>query len=177
MPSLAALPPEILVPVAVALAVAAGCLILAALSDLRAYLIPNRLSALIALAWLGAALVLGLSGEVPPGALLRDVALAVGIFVALVGLYLFDLLGGGDVKLIPAVALWAGVEGVLPFLMLTALAGGAMSLAVLLARGAARLPRIGGWSVIRITADRRRLPYAVAIAVGGLWVMSRSALG
>ncbi|SDH38624.1 A24 family peptidase [Roseospirillum parvum] len=177
MPPLADLPVWALVVVALAQGTAAAALLVAAWSDLKAFLIPNRVPAAVALAWLLAGLSVGLAGLVPVATLALDLAVAMGVFAVLVGLYLTGALGGGDVKLIPTVALWAGADGVLVFLMLTALAGGVLALAVLLARGAARLPGLGGWRVIRVTAGCQRLPYGVAIAVGGLWVLGRGAFG
>lgn len=100
--------------------------------------------------------------------------LAAGALVLMVGLglYGFRVMGAGDVKLIAVIGVWAGLD-LLPLVLLTTvLAGGglaimilalrriALGLAIALTRGEqVRLPRslqIG-----------EKLPYGVAIAVGG----------
>jgi prepilin peptidase CpaA len=66
------------------------------------------------------------------------------------------MLGGGDVKLLAASALWTGSAALLPFLTATALAGGLLAAVFLV------FARRGG--------RRVALPYGVAIAAGGLLV-------
>ena len=98
-------------------------LILAAITDLRERRIPN---------WLNA----GVAGLYPVYLLLSPVpvawpaALAVSLLVGLVGLALFarELVGGGDVKLIAALSLWAGVDQFVLFALVTTLTGGIVGL-------------------------------------------------
>lgn len=137
----------------------------AAAIDLLSRRIPNILAA--ALALLGLVRIVGALGAgggwAAPG---LDLAVALGIFA--LGAVLFNLavLGGGDVKLLAAGALWVGAPGVAAYLGATALAGGLLALAYLfgafIARGAA-----GG----RL---RPGLPYGVAIAAGGILVTAGS---
>ena len=86
--------------------------------DLRVHRIPNALPLAVVGLWLGA-LALGACG--PPLAGLATVAtlLAAGIAV-----WRFGWLGGGDVKLVAALGLWAGPANVDALLFGTALAGG-----------------------------------------------------
>ena len=69
-------------------------------------------------------------------------------------------MGGGDVKLIGALALWLPWQAVLGLLVIMSLAGGALTIAMLIRK---RLTRSEG--VLEI-------PYGVAIAFGGLWLIS-----
>ena len=54
--------------------------------------------------------------------------LAVVVFVVGLGLFARELIGGGDVKLIAALSLWAGPEQFVWFMLVTTLTGGALSL-------------------------------------------------
>jgi prepilin peptidase CpaA len=90
-------------------------------------------------------------------------------------------LGGGDVKLLIACSLFVGIADMPAFVLATALAGGALSIAVLCAlpfrAKAGALPPTGG--ALRrggISLSSVRLPYGVAIAAGGVWAMLASAL-
>lgn len=127
--------------------------------------IPNWLNALIALSMLAMALLLGMPLETFGWHLLTGaVVLAVGF-----GLFAGGFIGGGDAKLLAAVALWMGWPQVVMFLVVTSLAGGALAIAMKV------------WQAIRIehtvrdTAWLKRvfraeldLPYGVAIAVGAV---------
>ncbi len=94
---------------AVSMTVTAGALIWAASNDLRYYLIPNRIPVLIALAYAVIAFTLPLTFVV--GGFLTGLAvLAVGTLVFARG-----WMGGGDVKLLAAVTLWAGPSLLLIF--------------------------------------------------------------
>lgn len=84
-----------------------------------------------------------------------------------VGLFLFsrEWLGGGDVKLLAALALWFDLSGAGQFLMFTMIGGGLVALALIAFRRL--LPATAGTGV---AAFRRRgpIPYGLAIAVGAL---------
>ena len=66
------------------------------------------------------------------------------------------MLGGGDVKLLAAAALWTGSAALLPFLMATALAGGLLAALFL--------------AFARREGKPVALPYGVAIAAGGILI-------
>ena len=80
------------------------------------------------------------------------------------GLFAFGHIGGGDVKLLAASALWAGPELILAFLLLTAMAGGLLSAALL-------VQNRYGWVLGFASGDEGAVvPYGVALAAGGLFV-------
>jgi prepilin peptidase CpaA len=140
-----------------ALAVAAlACVGGAALSDVRRFEIPDAWS--IAVVVLFAAFV---AVEWPmPGWWLNVVA---GVVMFGVGVALFarGWLGGGDVKLLGACALWTGFEG-LPWLIAgTTLSGALLAIVALTAR---RI--IGSGVKYRALEAGGPLPYAVAILGG-----------
>ena len=84
---------------------------------------PNRLTA-------GLALLYPIYVLVSPAPVAWPAALGIAAVVFLIGLGLFagDLIGGGDVKLIAALSLWAGPEHFVWFMLVTTLTGGALSL-------------------------------------------------
>jgi prepilin peptidase CpaA len=91
-------------------------------------------------------------------------AIVAAAVVFLTGVLLFrsGWVGGGDVKLMTALALWAGPGGLLQFALLTSLVGGVVSLACLGCEILRRWRGGGGTSLAQI-----EVPYGVAIALGG----------
>lgn len=152
----------------------AALLLAAAWTDLRRGKIPNALtvSGLIAGLALSSAAGLGvLVGSV------QAVALAFALGLAL---FAGRVLGGGDVKLLIALAAMLGLSSFAVALALTALAGGALSLAVAARRGLL-LPvlldskdTLVSWTTPGRSAASPAsttgiaVPYGVAIAIGGL---------
>lgn len=134
---------------------AAG-LLAAIAGDLRARTIPNWLNAAIALlaipSWLFSGLPLW-----PDVAM--QVATAATLFALFALLFHFGAMGGGDVKLIAALALWLPPFATVKLIVLMSLAGGALTI-LMLARH--RLAR-------RDTP--LEIPYGVAIALAGFWVL------
>ena len=139
--------------------------IAAALSDATSYLIPNRLCAALALAFVPAALALGL----PFGGVVTCVGVGAAALALGVGLFALRVLGGGDAKLMAACLLWLGPAAAGPFLLWTAVAGGVLASALLFARRLpAPLAAAGPRWVGRLLQPGGDVPYGVAIAVGAL---------
>ena len=148
------------------IAIFAVLVVIAAVRDLTTFTIPNWISAALAVAFVPAAVVAGV-----PLAAIGWSAL-VGVVMLIVGIVMFALrwIGGGDAKLMAAVSLWLGVQGLAPFVIFTGLAGGALALALLAARSAWLRPyaAIGPSWVDRLATPGGATPYGVAIAVGAL---------
>jgi prepilin peptidase CpaA len=142
-------------------------MITAAVSDLRWFKLPNWLVAATALLFVA-------------GALLMDMPLKAaashgfaGTLVLVAGFVLFSagIIGGGDAKLLSAVALWMGISKLALFLLYTALAGGMLAICMLVweiirlhVELTARNPESS--LIKRVASLRPDLPYGVAIAVG-----------
>jgi prepilin peptidase CpaA len=150
----------------VALSLFAALVILAALKDLSSYTIPNWISGSLALAFAPAALLAGL----PLAQIGIDLAVGVGVLALAVGLFAFGWIGGGDAKLLAAASLWVGLKGLAPFAFYTALAGGALALALMALRSAWVRPiaEAGPAWTRRLATPGESAPYGVAIAVGAL---------
>jgi prepilin peptidase CpaA len=132
-------------------------LLIAALTDIRRRQIDNWLNAAIAL---GAPLFWWATGlSVWPGMVVQ-LGLAVVTFAFLAGLFAIRAMGGGDVKLLTALALWLPVMAFVRLLLVMAIAGGVLTVA------------LGMWHVTRRHPGRLKIPYGVAIAVAGLWTLA-----
>ena len=140
---------------------------LAALEDVRAFKIPNWVSATVAVAFVPYALAhLGL---LPIG---LHLIIAAVIFVITAAFWKFRFIGGGDVKLLSAVGLWLGPDLALPFMIIMTLASAVIALGLLVLRkwswvvSAASAPR----PVLRMVAiaETGKCPYAVPIAIAAL---------
>lgn len=136
-------------------------LLAAAVFDLRARIIPNTLNIAIALlaplAWWAQGL-----------ALWPDIALQIGvaaiIFALFIGLFAIGGIGGGDVKMIGALALWIDWRLMLDLLMIMALIGGVIAGGMLIYRK------------LRHITDTAEVPYGVAIALAGMWAVHQQYL-
>ena len=137
-------------------------LLAAAVWDLRTRTIPDRLNIAIAI---GAPLFWIVAGvELWPDAAMR-VGAALAIFLVFYGMFCLGGIGGGDVKMVGAVALWFGAGTTLAFFVLTTLAGGVVSLATYFHHR---------WSSSqRDTAAKPEVPYGVAIAFAALWLLAQ----
>lgn len=149
-----------------AIFVLTAALIAAAIGDAVTYLIPNRYPAAVAAAFLVYAI-----GKPAPVWLHGTLAAAL---VLAVGVLLFDrgVLGGGDVKLMTASALWAGFDQLAPMIFVTGLAGGALALVHLSPLHRLMPARPGdapSGSDLR-SKLRRPVPFGVAVALGGVYV-------
>lgn len=139
-------------------AILALLLLWGAATDLRERIIPNRLNlaiALLAPLWWWAN---GLS--LYPDVLLQ-IGLAALVFALFAGLFALGMMGGGDVKMLGALALWLPLPAVSMLIIVMALIGGVVTALTVIHHRATR--RIG----------RPEIPYGVAIAVAGLWVMGQ----
>lgn len=149
-----------------ALSVFPALTIAAALTDMASYTIPNRLNLALAAAFPATALMLGRS----PAEIGIGLAFGAGALVVAMGLFAAGWIGGGDAKLFAAVSLWMAGPAMASFVMVTALVGGGLALALLNVRASWLKPYLAGappW-LVRLTTTGEAVPYGVAIAVGAL---------
>ena len=145
----------------------AAMLVVAAVVDVRTFTISNRLNAAVALMaplyWWSIALPLW-----PDGAIRIGVALLV--FALLAVTFFIGMMGGGDVKLAAALALWFAPWETARFIVYMSIAGGLLTLVVMWAHR-----RWPNWQVDENGAARAKpeVPYGVAIAAGGLVILAQ----
>ncbi|MBX9634464.1 MAG: prepilin peptidase, partial [Magnetospirillum sp.] len=100
--------------------------------DAVAYRIPNWTVGALAAGFPLAALLLpvGMPEGIP---WLEHLGAAALVFAVGAGLFAFRFVGGGDIKLLTAVALWVGWRHLLDLMVLMSILGGAMVLLLLVA--------------------------------------------
>jgi prepilin peptidase CpaA len=140
------------------LALLALILVVAAVIDIRTFTISNRLN--IAVALLAPVFWWSIGLPLWPDAAIQ-VAVAGGVFVLLAIAFFAGMMGGGDVKLAAALALWFSPPATLRFLVFMSIAGGVLTLVVLVVHR------------LRSGEGRPQVPYGVAIAIGGLAILAQ----
>jgi prepilin peptidase CpaA len=145
-------------------AAAAIVLLIASYHDLRHRSIPNTMPIAVASAALVKWLVIA---QFAPA--LWAAAAAAMVFAATALLFARGWLGGGDVKLAAAVVFFLGAPATAQFLLLMALIGGVLALAMLAGQ---RRPRAAATdAAASIPAVAPTIPYGVAIAAAGIAMM------
>ena len=136
----------------------AAILVFAAVVDIRTFTISNRLNLTVALLapvyWASVAL-----SPWPDVAI--QLALGAAVFTILAGAFYAGMMGGGDVKLAAALALWFSPVSTMKFLVFMSLAGGLLTLGYL------------AWHRAGKREGRPQIPYGVAIAFGGLAILTQ----
>ena len=131
-------------------------LLTAAFTDFRRRQIDNWLNAAIAMTaplyWWAAGFSLW-----PEVAL--QVGFAVAIAAILIGLWSLRWIGGGDIKLLAALALWIAPGSYLTLIIIMGLTGGLLTILT------------AGFHIATRRKGKPAIPYGIAIAVGGLWVL------
>jgi len=140
-------------------------MIIAGAGDALSLRIPNWLTLLIAILFFPMALLTGMAWA--------DIGMhavaGVAMFVAGFVLFSLGLFGGGDAKLLAAAGLWLGWPHLMPFLVMTAFAGGLLALCV------------GAWAAVNQASEIRdgslfrrfgsikpNVPYGYAFAIGAI---------
>ena len=145
-------------------------LLLAAWQDLRTMQIADSVS----LGIVGVFAVWALGGWALGTLSFTTVGLALvctaALFAAGTAAFAAGALGGGDVKLLAAASLFAGMGPISDFLLVTALVGGVLGVAVLAGAPISPLAQAPATDATLRTRLRSGLPYGPAIAAGGLWV-------
>ncbi|ACS58712.1 MULTISPECIES: A24 family peptidase [Rhizobium] len=149
------------------------CLAMAAFSDLFTMTIPNRISVILTASFLVLAPFSGLGLEM----IGMHLAGAAIVFSACFALFAFNVMGGGDAKLLSATALWFGLNESLLFLMTDVAAiGGLITLLILLVRTQSNTILAIGLPVPNSVLLAKKIPYGIAIAIGGFMAFPSSPL-
>ena len=100
-----------------------------------------------------------------------------GALVFVVIMFAFGWIGGGDAKLFAAAALWMGWPDVLMFAAYAALAGGALTLFLLMARKYPMPAQLVSWRwSARLLKDGGDVPYGIGICAGALIMLPDTSL-
>ena len=140
------------------LGILAILLVVAAVVDVRTFTISNGLNAAVAL--LAPLYWLSIGLDPWPGMAIQ-IGVAAAVFALFALAFFVGMMGGGDVKLAAALALWFPLGATLKFLVLMSIAGGVLTVLVLLVHR------------LRKREGRPEIPYGVAIAFGGLAILAQ----
>ncbi len=148
---------------------------IAAFSDFRGMKIANALPLTITAAFVAAWLIdLAVLSEQEIFGAWWSAPLA-GFLMLVLGFLLFStgVIGGGDAKLVPALALWTGLGGLPVFLLYMSLAGALLAVLALVGRGSKAAKKLAGlcgeksWPAV-LAEGKSALPYGIAIFTGAL---------
>jgi prepilin peptidase CpaA len=146
-------------------------LLTAAVWDIASFTIPNflQLGLLAAFALLMIVHPLGMGDF--------GMHLLAGFIGLVAGFTLFALgyIGGGDAKLFACIALWFGIDDLLPFTLIASVFGGVLTLGLLAMRNWP-LPALlasQNW-LLRLHDDREGIPYGAALAAGAFSILSQA---
>lgn len=148
-------------------------MVYAAISDLLSMSISNKVSIILVAGFVAfAPLLPGMDLATFGMHLAAGAAVLVGGFI----LFGFGWIGGGDAKIAAAATLWLGFGHTIEFLVWTALFGGALTIALLLARRRL-LPAFAikqEW-IMRLHHAEAGVPYGVALAAAALMIYPQTA--
>ena len=143
-------------------------LVYGAICDVATFEIPNFISVLGVLLFLPASIGENWEfSEIFQHLLAGGLVLLVGI-----GLFVMNVLGGGDVKVLAAAAVWSGFSGLFALLFWVALAGGVLALTLVLFRAVAMPERCQSLRWFARLHGEAGVPYGVAISFGTLFSLS-----
>ena len=133
-------------------------LLWAAVVDIRTRTISNRLN--LAIALVAPLFWWSMGIDLWPDAAIR-VGVAIAVFLLFALAFQLGAMGGGDVKLAAALALWFAPRDTLFLIVMMSLAGGVLTLIVMIEHR------------IKQNKGRPQVPYGVAISFGGLWLLAQ----
>jgi prepilin peptidase CpaA len=137
----------------------------AASSDLLTMKIPNRVAIALTAAYLGFAVFL----QIPLETIALHLACGALVLAITFSMFCFGWMGGGDAKLAAATSVWLGWSLVLDYGLIASIAGGLLTLAILLARQwPLPAPLMGHRWIERLHDARTGIPYGIALAFAGL---------
>lgn len=151
-----------------------GTMIYAAISDLLFMKIRNIACLFLAASFLVLAPLYGL----PAKDILLHIAAGATALAVCFALFSINAMGGGDAKLISATVLWTGFSASLAdYLLISALAGGILTLCILLLRKLINRSKIKDIAFLyRLSDPQKGIPYGIALAIAGLWIYPDLAL-
>jgi prepilin peptidase CpaA len=144
-----------------------AAVIFAACMDLVSMTIPNKITLFLIAAFLVLAPFSGMTLHT------FGMHLAAGALVLTATFLLFfaRVLGGGDAKLLAAVALWVGMDQLGIYLLVAGMFGGALAVGLLMFRAvplpASLLKEV--W-LERLHRPKGDIPYGIALSAAALWI-------
>ena len=164
-------------------------MVYAAISDIRTRKIPNWISlSIFALYLIFLAAQWFFDIEPVLVAPLTSLAVGFGALAVFTAFFYFGFLGGGDVKLISAIAFWVGLKGIAPFIVIMVITGGLISAFYIFKRDVGPEIEVVDEELnlkgeqknkkkeVKISKNNNKsakIPYGIAISVGGLFAVNQ----
>jgi len=137
----------------------------AALFDAWKFIIPNTIPVVLTLLFLVVALIWN-----DRVSLFEHIGAGVLVFCVGAVIFRFGVLGGGDIKLLTAVAFWVGWDLLAVYLLAVAILGGGLTLFLLALRHLLRRWYRPEHPLPQILRAGEKIPYAIAIGGAGIWI-------
>lgn len=149
------------------------CMAMAACSDLLTMTIPNRLSVILIASFALIAPLAGLSMH----EMLMHFSAGAAVFTACFILFAFNIMGGGDAKILTASAIWFGLnESLVNYLAYVSVLGGFLSLFILMMRTQHNFILAYGIPVPETMLHKKKVPYGIAIGAAAFLAYPMSPL-
>ena len=136
------------------------CMAKAACSDLLTMTIPNRLSVVLIASFVLIAPFSGLATH----DILMHFAAGGAVFAACFILFAFNIMGGGDAKILTASAIWFGWnDSLVNYLAYVSILGGFLSVVILMMSKQHNLILAYGIPIPETMLHKKKVPYGIAI--------------
>ncbi len=145
----------------------------AAAFDTWKFIIPNAITVALMVLFIVTALLLPIEMNLMEW--LSHVGAAAAMLIGGAILFAFNKMGGGDVKLLTAVAFWAGFDHLAALLLYVALVGGALAIILIVLRRLILSLRtastgLGKIKIPRVLLEGEAVPYGLAIAPTAIYL-------
>mgnify|MGYP000329516468 CR=1 FL=1 len=149
------------------------CMAMAAFSDLLTMTIPNRLSLVLIASFIAIAPFAGLSVS----EILMHLGAGAAVFAACFALFAFNIMGGGDAKILTASAVWFGFnDSLVAYIAYVSVLGGFLSIFILMIRANYNLILVSRIPVPQTMLHTKKVPYGIAIGAAAFLAFPSSPL-
>jgi prepilin peptidase CpaA len=149
------------------------CMAMAAFSDLLTMTIPNRLSVVLIASFIAIAPFAGLSLN----EMLMHLGAGAAVFAFCFALFAFNIMGGGDAKILTASAVWFGFNDTLvAYIAYVSVLGGFLSIFILMIRANYDLILVSRIPVPQTMLHTKKVPYGIAIGAAAFLAFPSSPL-
>lgn len=149
------------------------CMAMAACSDLLTMTIPNRLSLVLIASFIAIAPFAGLSFH----DILMHLGAGAAVFAACFALFAFNIMGGGDAKILTASAVWFGLnDSLVAYIAYVSVLGGFLSILILTIRANYDLILVSRIPVPQTMLHTKKVPYGIAIGAAAFLAFPSSPL-
>ena len=146
------------------------CILHSIATDFRSLIISNKTTLLIVILFFTESLI----NSRIDGTFLYTLLCSLFVFLFFFTLFVFNLLGGGDVKLVTSISLWLGPALLFDFLFFMSLIGGGIALIkILLIKTKDHFSSVALKNMTYKFSQTKEIPYGIAIGFSALIMIPR----